>query len=99
MVDVVRRFAVADRGEVELLLHLHCVHADFRGEPLQLLGGNNAAAPDADQLAGGDVLPGDDGLAACNVTISDFAFVGEVSRTVLAHETSASARRAVRFAV
>jgi hypothetical protein len=38
-------------------------------------------------------------MSAGYVTISDFAFVGKVSRRRLAHDTSAMARRAGRFAV
>jgi hypothetical protein len=99
MVDVVRRLVGVERGEVKPLLDLHGVTADLFGEIVELLGGDQAPAPHSNDLAGLDQLPGKYGLATGHVTISDFALFGEVSRRSLAHETSASARRAVRFAV
>src|SRR5512136_3107288 len=99
VVDVVRRLVSRERGEVKPLLHLHGVTADVGGQIVELLGGYDASAPHSNDLAGLDEFSSNHGLATRHVTISDFTFIGEVSRRILAHETSASARRAVRFAV
>ena len=66
---------------------------------VQLVGVDQATAPHGNELAGLNEFPSVYGLATGHVTISDFALFGEVSRRTLAHETSAMARRAVRFAV
>src|SRR4029077_6010980 len=99
VVDVVRRLVGVQRGEIKALLDLRGVAADVFGEVVELLGGNPAPPPHSNDLAGLDQLPDKYGLATGHVTISDFALFGEVSRRTLAHETSARARRAVRFAV
>ncbi len=99
MIDEVRWFGPVDRGEIEVLLDLHGMTPDFFRQIVERVGGHDASAPHADELAGMDHFPGDDGMTAGYVTFSDFAFIGKVSRRVLAHETSASARRAGRFAV
>src|SRR5262245_53066952 len=99
MVDVVRRLVWRQRGEVKTFLDLHRVAADIFREVIEPLGGDEAPTPYSNELAGLHQLPGKYGLATGHVTISDFALFGEVSRRTLAHETSASARRAVRFAV
>ena len=99
VIDVVRRLVRVQRGEIEALLDLRGVAADIVGEVVELLGGDQAPTPHSNDLAGLNELPSEYGLATGHVTISDFALFGEVSRRTLAHETSAMARRAVRFAV
>jgi hypothetical protein len=73
--------------------------ADILGKIVELIGGDETTAPHGNEFAGLNKLPSVYGLATGHVTISDFALFGEVSRRTLAHETSARARRAVRFAV
>src|SRR5262245_58878380 len=99
VVDEVRRLVRRDRGEIESLLDLDRVPPDLFRELVERLDRDDAAAPDSNKLAGLDNVPSVDGLAAGNVTILDFTFVGKVSRSSLAHETSAYARRAGRSAV
>src|SRR6478609_2163903 len=99
VVDIVRRFVSRERGEIESFLDLHGMAANILRQLIQLVGGDQASAPHGNDLAGLDKLPSEYGLATGHVTISDFALFGEVSRRTLAHETSARARRAVRFAV
>src|SRR6476659_3005815 len=99
VIDIVRRCVRRERGEIEALFDLHGMAADFLRQVIQLVGRDEASAPHGDNLAGLDKLPSEYGLATGHVTISDFALFGEVSRRTLAHETSARARRAVRFAV
>src|SRR6478752_2709910 len=99
VIDVVRRLVRVQRGKIKALLDLRGVAADIVGEVVELLGGDQAPTPHSNNLAGLNKLPSEYGLATGHVTISDFALFGEVSRRTLAHETSAMARRAVRFAV
>src|SRR5262249_48622808 len=90
MVDEVGRLVARERSEVKAFLDLNGVTPDLDRELIELLGGHNPTSPYADQLARLDRLSGEDGFAAGHVTILDFTFVGEVSRTVvLAHDTSA----------
>src|SRR5687767_13687637 len=93
VIDEVRRLIGREGGEIESLLDLHRVPPDLCGELVERLRRDDAAAPDGNKLAGLDKVPSVDGLAAGNVTILDFTFVGKVSRRSVAHETSAYARR------
>src|SRR5262245_43317660 len=99
VVDEVRRFVGRERGKIKPLLHLHSVAANVLRQDVKLVGRDQASAPHGHDFARQDQLPSEYGLATGHVTISDFALFGEVSRRSLAHETSAMARRAVRFAV
>src|SRR6185436_18651386 len=88
-----------ERGEIEPLLDLRGVMADVVRKVVQLNGRDQASTPHSNEFAGLNEFPSEYSLATGHVTISDFALFGEVSRRTLAHETSAMARRAVRFAV
>jgi hypothetical protein len=66
------------------------VAPDLLRQLVELIGRDDAPAPDGNKLALLDNVPSEDGFAASNVTILDFTFVGKVSRTmIVAHETSA----------
>src|SRR4051794_21504092 len=93
VVDVVGKLVSGERGKIEAFLDLHGMPPDLRRQLFELLGGYEPPAPHGDNLAGLDQNPSEYGLAAGDITISDFAFIGEVSRCRWAHETSARARR------
>ena len=72
--------------------------ADLLRQSVEIVACDDPAAPDTDHLAGLNLLQRDDGLATSHIIVLNFALIGEVSRLTFAHETSAMARRAGRFA-
>ncbi len=99
MVDEIGRLGRRAGGEIKSLLHLHRVAPELFRQSLEFFEADDTAAPHGDELTRLDHIASDDGFPASYVTISDFALIGKVSRRLLAHETSAMARRAGRFAV